>query len=447
MNNFLFKHIDNSALIVFRICFGFLIFMESAGSMVTGWLKRTLIEPQFTFNFIGFDFLQPLPGNWMYLYFSIMALSGLFVMIGYKYRWSMLTFGLMWASVYLMQKSSYNNHYYFLMLLNGFMLILPANRYAALDVKLNPSQRSISMPNWCRWIFIIQLFILYTYASLAKIYPDWLDTTVPELLMKSKQSYFLVGDLLQKKFMHYLIAYGGILFDGLIIPLLLWKKTRKYAFFASIFFHLFNSFIFQVGIFPYLSLAFSLFFFEPETIRQLFLKNKPAYKDNIVKLPKYHTIYVSLFAIYFLVQIVLPLRHYFIEDDVLWTEEGHRLSWRMMLRSKSGSTNFRVVDKETNKTTLIKFEDYLSKKQERSVSSKPDVMWQFAQRLKRDYAKKGQDVAVYVRAFVSVNGRPSKLLIDPEVDLANEEWNPFKHHSWINPSDFDNDSNKDKTKH
>ncbi|WP_316930169.1 HTTM domain-containing protein [Leeuwenhoekiella sp. MAR_2009_132] len=35
-------------------------------------------------------------------------------------------------------------------------------------------------------------------------------------------------------------------------------------------------------------------------------------------------------------QLELPLRHWIIKDDVLWTEEGHRLSWRMMLRSKGG---------------------------------------------------------------------------------------------------------------
>ena len=440
MIKFLYKHIDNSALIVFRICFGFLIFMESAGSMMTGWLKRTLIEPQFTFNFIGFEFLQPLPGNWMYLYFSIMALCGIMVMIGFKYRWAMLSFGVMWACVYLMQKSSYNNHYYFLMLLNGFMLILPAHRYASVDVRLNPQLKAISMPNWCRWIFIIQLFILYTYASIAKIYPDWLDTTVPELLMRRKQDYPIVGDLLQQKFMHYMIAYGGILFDGLIIPALLWKRTRKYAFFISIFFHLFNSFVFQVGIFPYLSLAFCLFFFEPDTIRRIFLRKKPLYSDAQVQIPKNYRVYVSLFSIYFLIQIALPLRHHLIEDDVLWTEEGHRLSWRMMLRAKGGSTTFRVVNKNTNETTLVKFEDYLSKKQERTVSSKPDVMWQFAQRLKKTYAEKGQDVAVYVTAYVSVNGRRGEMLIDPKVDLANEEWSHFKHHDWILPSKPNNES-------
>lgn len=434
MINFLYKHIDNSGLIVFRIVFGLLCFLESAGAIMTGWIKRTLIDPEFTFSFIGFEWLQPLPGDWMYAYYAVMAIFGLFIMLGYKYRLSMLLFALMWTATYLMQKSSYNNHYYLLALLSFFMVLLPANRYASIDVKLNPKLKRFSMPSWCKWIFVLQLLIVYTYASIAKLYPDWLDTSVIALLMKGKANYYLIGDLLQQKFIHYIIAYGGILFDGLIIPLLLYKRTRKYAFFISIFFHLFNSIVFQIGIFPYLSLAFSLFFFNPKTIRDLFLKKKPFYNSEETIVPKYNAVLISTFSIYFLIQIGLPLRHHFFKDNVLWTEEGHRLSWRMMLRAKSGNTKYLVVDEATNNAIPIKLSDFLSKKQQRSASAKPDVIWQFAQRLKKEFAKRGTSVKVYVESYVSVNGGKSKQLIDPEIDLASEEWHHFKHHDWLLPS-------------
>ncbi len=408
--------------------------LEAIGAVFTGWIRRTLIEPDFTFSFIGFEWLQPLPGNWMYAYYIVMGIFGLLIMVGYKYRFSMFMFATMWTATYLMQKSSYNNHYYLLFILSYLMVFLPANRYASLDVKLNPSLKRISMPSWCKWVFVVQLFILYTYASIAKLYPDWLDASVPALLMRSKADYPIIGGLLQQNWIHYGIAYGGILFDGLIIPLLLFKPTRKYAFFASIFFHLFNSIVFQIGIFPYLSLAFSLFFFEPKTIRDIFLKKKPYYNSDEVIIPKYGNILVYFFTVYFLVHIALPLRHHFFKDDVLWTEEGHRLSWRMMLRAKSGNTRYRVIDEATNQQIPIKLDDYLTKKQQRGASTKPDIIWQFAQHLKKDFAKKGKSVKVYVRSHVSVNGKPSKQLIDPNVDLANEEWHHFKHHDWILPS-------------
>lgn len=437
MNNFLFRHIDNSALIVFRIIFGLLCFLESVGAIFTGWVKRTLIDPELTFSFIGFEWLQPLPGNWMFAYYVIMGLFGLLIMIGYKYRLSIILFTLMWTASYLMQKSSYNNHYYLLILLSGIMVILPANRYLSVDSKLDPKIKSNSMPQWCSYIFIIQMFIVYTFGAIAKLYPDWLDTTFLEITLRDKQNYYLIGDFLQNKGLQQFLAYGGILFDGLVIPLLLFKPTRNFALIASIFFHIFNSIVFQIGIFPYLSLAFILFFYSPKTIQNIFLKKKSFYDNDEVIIPKYKNALFAFFVIFFTIQLALPIRHWVIEDNVLWTEEGHRMSWRMMLRSKSGFSNFYIVDKSTHQRTKIDLDNYLTRKQIHLVSTKPDAIWQFAQRLKKQYAGKGHDIAVYVDCHISVNGRPHKKLVDPQTDLANVEWNPYKHSEWLLPSNLD----------
>lgn len=434
LNKFLFRQVDNAPLIIFRVFFGFLIACECFGAIFTGWIRYTLIEPEFTFNFIGFGFLQPLPGNGMYLYFAVMGFLGLLIMAGCKYRLSLGAFTLLWTAVYLMQKASYNNHYYLLILLCLFMLVLPANAWLSVDAKSKPELRKISMSDGCRWLIIIQVWIVYTYASVAKWYPDWLNLSVAQTLMKPKENYYLIGGLLQEPWLHAFISYAGILFDLLIVPLLLYKPTRKYAFFASVFFHLFNAVVFQIGIFPFLSLAFTVFFYEPETIRNLFLKKKPLYTSEEIIVPKYKNAMLITATAYFLIQLALPLRHWFFKDDVLWTEEGHRLSWRMMLRTKSGYIRFKVEDKKTGEATWVYPKDRLSRKQQGMVATKPDVIWQFAQRLKKEYAAKGKDVAVYAIGQVSVNNGPMYPFIDPKTDLASERWYHFKHHDWILPS-------------
>ena len=435
LNKWLFTRIDNSALIVFRILFGVLLAIEAFGAIFTGWVRRVFIEPQFTFNFIGFDFLQPLPGNGMLWYYGVMGVFGLLVMLGYKYRFSILMYAIMWAAVYLMQKSSYNNHYYLLMLLCFLMFLFPAHRYASVDAWKDPEIRQISMPRWV-WVLIVgQLWILYTYAAIAKLYPDWLDGTLPAILMAARKDYWLVGDFLQQEWVHYAISWFGFLFDLLIIPLLLWKRTRIYAFVAAVFFHLFNSFIFHIGIFPYLALAFTLFFFSSENINKYFLWKKPYYSAAEVVVPKNRDLLIGFMGIWLLVQVLLPVRHWFIKDDVLWTEEGHRLSWRMMLRSKAGKIQYKVVDKENPGDTIVINEgDYLSPKQMRALPSKPDMIWQFAQRLEKEAAEKGKEIEVYVESKVSINGRPYQPFIDPKVDLAAEDWDHFRHHQWILPS-------------
>ncbi|WP_196892600.1 HTTM domain-containing protein [Aureivirga marina] len=432
LNNFLFKNIDNSAMVVFRIVFGLLIFLESVGSCFTGWIKRTMIEPQFTFNFIGLDFLQPLDGYGMYVYYCIMGVFGLFVMLGYRYRLATIAFTIMWAGVYFMQKASYNNHYYLLMLLSAIMCFLPANNYASLDAKQGRVKKSISIPNWAKWTLIGQMWIVYTYGALQKLYPDWLDGTFTGLLLNSKATqYPFMAGLLRDQSFHLFIAYSGIFYDLLIIPLLLWRRTRIYAFGASFIFHLFNSFVFHVGIFPYLSLAFSLFFFDAKTVRNIFLKKKELYTENLVTIPSNGAFIKTIFVTYLTIQFLLPIRNLVIQDSVFWTEEGHRMSWRMMLRSKSGYINFRVVNHNTGKTTRINLEDYLSKKQRRMIATKPDVIWQFVQRIKNEY--EGQDISIYANGKVSLNGRKYQRLVDPKVDLAKVSWNYFGHQDWLVP--------------
>ncbi|PZD78503.1 HTTM domain-containing protein [Mesonia sp. K7] len=431
IDKWFFKQVDNSALIVFRIFFGILITLEAWGAIASGWVRRTLVEPQQTFNFIGFDFLQIFVGPQMYIFYAVLGLFGVFVMLGYRYKFSMAMYTVMWTITYLLQKSSYNNHYYLLILICIFMLIVPAHRYFSLDAKRQPSLKAISCPNWIYIFIILQLFIVYTYASVAKWYPDWLDFSVAKMLMQSRADYWLVGDLLQQHWAHVIITYFGILFDLLVVPLLLWKPTRKPIFIFGIFFHLFNSIVFQIGIFPYLSLAFCLFFFPVKTIHKNFLRRKPFYDKNEIIIPNYKPYFIPFVVAWFIIQVTLPLRHWLIKGDVLWTEEGHRLSWRMMLRSKSGITSFRIVDKETGKETYVNRNDYLTNKQIRTVSTKPDCMWQFAQRLKKEYAEQGKAIEVYVNARVSVNQKPHQQLIDPKVDLAAAEWNYFWHNNWV----------------
>lgn len=433
INRWLFTQIDNSALIIFRVFFGFLIAAEAIGAIFTGWVKMTLVDPKFTFNFIGLDFLQPLPGYGMYIYFAIMGVFGILVMLGYRYRFSVIAYTIMWAGVYFMQKASYNNHYYLLLLLLLMMSVLPAANYFSLDTKRNPEKIKISMPRWCVLVIIAQLWIVYTYASVAKLYPDWLDYTVAKNLMASRAYYPIIGDILQQHWTHVCITYFGILFDLLIIPLLLWKRTRFTAFCISIFFHLFNSIVFQIGIFPYLSLAFTVFFFSREKIHHIFMPKKKFYDADEIRIPAYKKTLLIISAIWFVIQIGLPLRHWAIPGDVLWTEEGHRLSWRMMLRGKTGTTNFYILDKNdpNAKKEYINKGDYLTPKQIRLIASKPDVIWQFAQYLKKEYAKQGKDIGVYVKSKVSVNGKKRKPFIDRNVDLANVPWNYFTTNPWI----------------
>ncbi|MFY0483112.1 HTTM domain-containing protein [Flavobacterium sp. PLA-1-15] len=425
----LFQPIDNAPLIIFRIFLGFLLAAETFGAILTGWVKRVLIEPEFTFSHIGLEWLQPLPGYGMYFYFALMGVCGILVMLGYRYRLSLGLFTLLWTGVYLMQKTSYNNHYYLLILVCLMMLFLPANKYASLDVKNNPSIKQNSMPLWCSAVMIFQMAIVYFFATVAKFYPGWLDGSFTKLILQNTEfEYFKT--LFSKHWFHLFIAYSGIFFDMLIVPLLLWRKTRTIAFFAAIFFHIFNAIFLQIGIFPFFALSFVVFFYPPEKIRSIFFKKKIPIDFSEPVAENKSSLYY-FFVPFFIIQLILPIRHHFIKGDVLWTEEGHRLSWRMMLRQRQGYTAFRVINKETQ--TLIPYDinKRLVPKQLAFVGCNPDGIWQMAQIIKKEFNQKGIEVSVFANTETSINGGTFKTLINPETDLAEAKWNYFFHNDWI----------------
>ncbi|KGO86473.1 HTTM domain-containing protein [Flavobacterium rivuli WB 3.3-2 = DSM 21788] len=430
MKERLFKEIDNAPLVLFRIFFGFLLACETFGAIATGWVRDNFIVPKFTFSHIGMEWLQPLPGSGMYYYFAVMGVLGMLIMAGYKYRYSMGLFTVMWAAVYFMQKTSYNNHYYLLVLVCLMMCFLPANRYASADVKVNPALKKLTMPAWCSWVMIVMVSIVYFYATLAKFYPGWLNGTFARQLLNGSVKNDALRAVMTQKWFYLFITYSGIVFDLLVVPLLLFKRTRTIAFIASLIFHIFNSITLQIGIFPFFALSFAVFFFPPEKIRSIFFRKKPVVlnygfsKDGAGALAYF-------FIPFLIIQLLLPLRHYLIKGDVLWTEEGHRLSWRMMLRTRNGGTRFRVVEKATHKDLFYDAYSDLTPKQEAAMGTRPDMIWQMAQRIKQEFKTREQDVAVYAITNVSVNNDPYKALIDPTTDLAAVSWNYYGHCTWI----------------
>ena len=431
MKQRLFLQIDNAPLIIFRIFLGFLLACETFGAMLTGWVKSNLVDPTYTFSHIGMEWLQPLPGYGMYFYFATMGILGLLVMIGYKYRWSIGLYTLLWAGAYFMQKTSYNNHYYLLLLVCLMMFFLPANRYASVDAKQNPSIRKLTMPAWCSWVMILQITIVYFYATLAKFYPGWLSGTFVHNLLNNSVSNPTLNDIMTQKWFYLFITYAGMVFDLSVVPLMLFKRTRTIAFVASLIFHIFNSITLQIGIFPFFALSFAVFFYPPDTMRKLFFKKKPFAEDAGKPTDESKSILLFFFVPYLIIQLLLPLRHYLIKGDVLLTEEGHRLSWRMMLRSRGGYTTFKIVDKKTGNKLYFDLHRVFTHKQISSMETKPDMIWQTAQYIHKHFAKQGVDAAVYANTSVNINSGPYVTLIDPNVDLAAAKWDYFFHCDWI----------------
>lgn len=430
IKKYLDQPVDNTPLIIFRIAFGLLIVFESFGAILLGWVKRVFIDPEFNFTFIGLEWLQPLPGIGMYLYFWLMGVLGLFIMLGFHYRKSMGLFTLMWWGVYLMQKSSYNNHYYLLILLCFMMWLVPAHHNASIDVRQNRVFPAITCPRWCIDIFKWQLLIVFTYAAFAKIYPGWISGEFISQSFGGKADYPVIGPLLQQNWFQQLVIFGGIAYDLTIIPLMYLSATRRFGLIVSIAFHLFNSVVFGIGIFPYLMIASMVLFFPVKNWQTKipgYQTQGQAQNQNLLK-----NLLYPILTVYFLWQLWLPVRHYFIPGDVFITEEGHRMAWRMMLRSKYGWASFKVVNKTNGESWVVYPKEYLTEKQSFKMGGRPDMIWQFTRFLARKYSEQGiNDLEIYVNSNAYLNQTRISPLIDPKVDMLSVEWKRFGHNEWI----------------
>jgi vitamin K-dependent gamma-carboxylase len=432
IHRYLFERVDNSGLVLFRIFFGLLVFLEVIGAFATGWIHETFVAPKHALPFIGFEWLTLSSPTMVYMYYGLIAITGLCIMLGFYYRVATVAFAFLWWGCYLMQKVHYNNHYYLLILLGFFMAVVPAHRYGSLDVRRNPSLLQHTTPRWCVLIFCFQVGLVFTYASLAKLYPDWLAGKPIALWFSAKTHYPVLGPLFGQEWFRAFIVYGGIFFDLLITPLLLWRRTRILGFVLCIVFNVFNSITFQIGGFPYLMIALTIFFFPPDAIRRIFFRTKtPAHAADKVYTHRYRNLVTGALALYMLVQLLLPLRHVLFPGSVFWTEEGHRMAWHMMLRTKSGHISYEARTADGQQIP-VQLDDYFTSLQIRAIARSPDMIWQAAQIILRDLRAKGYtDIALYAHAEVSLNGSPVKTYVDPKADFAKIAWEPYKRSPWI----------------
>ena len=129
----------------------------------------------------------------------------------------------------------------------------------------------------------------------------------------------------------------------------------------------------------------------------------------------------------------MPWRYLLYPGELFWTEEGYRFSWRVMLTEKVGYTVFTIVNPETGGSFEIRNRDFLTSFQIKQMSTQPDFILQYAHMLRDHYISEGiENPEVYVKSYVTLNGRLSQPFIDSKVNLANEK-ESFASKQWVLP--------------
>ena len=411
--------VDGASAAAFRILFGLLGLLAVARFFAYDWIDALYIAPAHHFAYPGFGWVQPWPGWGMYAHFAALGLLSIGIAAGYRWRICAALFGIGFTYVELLDQTTYLNHYYLVSLLALLLAVLPLSGPA--------------VPRWAIWTLRCQIGIVYVFAGIAKLNPDWLLHALPlRIWLYQHGELPLAGPLLAATGTAYIMSWAGALFDLAVVPALLWRRTRIFAYAALAAFHLLTGLLFpQLGIFPWLMIASALLFFPPDWPHRLRaqLRWRPYDAAAALTPPAPQRIRRSrssaaiagavALALFVLLQITLPLRHYAYPGNVRWNEQGYRLAWRVMLSEKTGFVQYRVRHPATGQTWTAFPDAYLTPLQTERMAIQPTLILQTAHIIAADFAERGYPgVAVYADAWVAFNGRPNAQLIDPETDLA-----------------------------
>jgi vitamin K-dependent gamma-carboxylase len=426
------RSVDGASLAALRILFGALMLVAVGRFFAHGWIREYFLEPRYFFAYWGFSWVRPWPGAGMYLHFAALGVLAACVTVGLYTRLSTLLFTVGFAYAHLIDKTNYLNHYFLVVSLGLLGTLLPWHRVASVDAwrARRAGRGGTLVPAWAVWAVRLQLGLVYVFGGLAKLRPDWLLHAQPlRIWLAASTDFPLLGRVFDQPATAFAMSWAGALFDLSAPWLLLGRRTRSWAYLVVVAFHLITARLFHIGMFPWLMIAWTPVFFAPSWPRRFF----PRLAADQV-LPPSPAALPLLAAGLLALQLVMPLRRLFYPGELLWREEGFRFSFNVMLMEKVGSAEFRVRDGDTGRTFLVQPTQVLTPYQARMMATQPDMILQTAQALADDF--RGRGVAhpeVRADVFVSLNGRPSARLVDPEVDLAREH-DGLRAQRWILPA-------------
>ena len=423
--------------------------------LAKGWVDALYLAPTNHLTYPGFGWVQPLAAPWMHAHLVLLAVLGLCIAAGYRYRLATGMFVVGFAYVELIDAALYLNHYWYVTLAAAALAVLPLHRHCSLDARAGRVAASRTVPALVLWVLRGQIAVVYLFAGVAKLNGDWLFEALPLRLWLADSAHLaLIGPLLAMPWVAYAASWTGALFDCTIVAWLSWRRSRPLAYLAVIGFHVTTGLLFRIGIFPIVMIAATLVFFPPDWPSRLrrcagnrtsapaarreadpwpipsVVTGSPAAPHDVTDVevkastptggadaPRRRWALVAL-ALVAVIQVAIPLRHLAYPGNVRWTEEGYLGAWRVMITEKAGHVDFRVRD-AGGAEWQVGPELVLTDWQATQATIRPDLLVATAHLIADHYGTAGRGaVEVRADAFVSFNGRPHQRFVDPTVDLA-----------------------------
>lgn len=401
--------VDAASLVAFRFTLGVLLVIAAIRQWAKGAIADQFAVPTRFFAYDGLSFVRPLPGDGMYFVWALLAMAGVALAIGLRPRVAGAVACVLFTYSHLCDKTNYLNHYYLVSLLLGLAAALPIENGRA------------TLPRWMLWLVRLQIGLVYFYGGVGKLESDWLVRAMPlQIWLAGSGDFPVLGPLLRLRETAWLMSWAGAIFDVSAPFLLASARTRPYAYALVALFHLITARLFQIGMFPYVMMSVTLVFFGPSWPRRHFGRffAQPDERRPPARIRGWGPPLAAAWAIF---QVLYPLRSHLYPGNPLWTEDGYRFSWRVMLIEKAGHADLTATDPVTGARRRIRTRDWLTPLQVKMMSTQPDMIRALAWMIADDAERRGEPrPRVTADVVVTLNGRSPARLVDPNVDLARE---------------------------
>ncbi|XP_025156701.1 vitamin K-dependent gamma-carboxylase isoform X2 [Harpegnathos saltator] len=198
--------------------------------------------------------MRPPSLPWMIMLYTVMWIGAFGIALGLRFKLACACFALPYWYIFLLDKSYWNNHTY----LYGIVAILfwgtGADKYFALDAS-KARRRDGSVPYWNYFILKFQFFVLYFLAGLKKSSREWLEGYAMTNLSRHWVFYPFHFFLTTEQTDFLIVHWFAFVFDLSVGFWMLLEKTRIPAMVLCTAFHLMNTRLFSIGMFPWVCLA------------------------------------------------------------------------------------------------------------------------------------------------------------------------------------------------
>lgn len=430
IQNILFEPKFPVTLGLFRIGFGLIMIYQFYH--IQDYFYNVLIHSGYFIKYDFFEWVSLTSAENLKIIFLIAQVGSFFIAIGLFYRVSSFLVFLIWCYLFFTDQGHNNNHYYLIAMLLFSLIFVNANQWGGIK---NIKHKPCYVPQWNYLVFKLLVFVVYFYGGLAKLNWDWLNGYPLKYWLTGREDLgAFLQSVLEKDFTIYFFSYYGLFFDLVVGFLLFHKKLKYLALFLMIPFHVFNHFLWPIGVFPWLSIFITILFFEKEIAQLIQSQRIESYQSS----KKVELLVSITFVCFFSFQFLFPFRQYLYSGKTNWHGYGELFSWRMMLTDKQGAVRLRVYDQNNQSLGELSLESYINERQLFKLVYLPKNFVPFCQfieaQIKNDARNKGLgDIKIYVDAFKTINNRPFQRVIDPNIDLTSVEYSVLSKGTYILP--------------